>query len=199
MVENMDEKNKHGVIRILAFAGSLRKDSYNKALVETAKELAPENVEIEVFDLAPIPLFNQDLEQEMPKAVKEFKSKIKGADAILIATPEYNRSIPGVLKNAIDWASRPSADNSFNDKPVAVFGATGGGLIGTSAAQLHMRQIFSFLNMHPVEKPQVYITGASEKIEGGRVVDEQTRELIKELVMALVQWTLRLRGNKESS
>jgi len=199
MVENMDEKNKRGVIRILAFAGSLRKDSYNKALVETAKELAPENVEIEVFDLAPIPLFNQDLEQEMPKAVKEFKSKIKGADAILIATPEYNRSIPGVLKNAIDWASRPSADNSFNDKPVAVFGATGGGLIGTSAAQLHMRQIFSFLNMHPVEKPQVYITGASEKIEGGRVVDEQTRELIKELVQALVQWTLRLRGNKESS
>jgi chromate reductase len=199
MVENMDEKNKRGVIRILAFAGSLRKDSYNKALVETAKELAPENVEIEVFDLAPIPLFNQDLEQEMPKAVKEFKNKIKGADAILIATPEYNRSIPGVLKNAIDWASRPSADNSFNDKPVAVFGATGGGLIGTSAAQLHMRQIFSFLNMHPVEKPQVYITGASEKIEGGRVVDEQTRELIKELVQALVQWTLRLRGNKESS
>jgi chromate reductase len=199
MVENMDEKNKRGVIKILAFAGSLRKDSYNKALVETAKELAPENVEIEVFDLAPIPLFNQDLEQEMPKAVKEFKSKIKGADAILIATPEYNRSIPGVLKNAIDWASRPSADNSFNDKPVAVFGATGGGLIGTSAAQLHMRQIFSFLNMHPVEKPQVYITGASEKIEGGRVVDEQTRELIKELVQALVQWTLRLRGNKESS
>jgi len=191
----MEEKNKHS-IKILAFAGSLRKDSYNKALIATAKELAPENAEIEIFDLAQIPLYNQDLEQEMPNSVKEFKRKIKEADALLIATPEYNRSIPGVLKNAIDWASRPSADNSFNDKPVAVFGATGGGLIGTSAAQLHMRQIFSFLNMHPVERPQVYITGASEKIEGGRVVDEQTRELIKELVNALVQWSLRLKGIK---
>jgi len=189
----MDEKNKHS-IKILAFAGSLRKGSYNKALIETAKELAPENTEIEIFDLAQIPLYNQDLEQEMPNSVKEFKRKIKEADALLIATPEYNRSIPGVLKNAIDWASRPSMDNSFNDKPVAVFGATGGGLIGTSAAQLHMRQIFSFLNMHPVERPQVYITGASEKIEGSRVVDEQTRGLIKELVNALVQWTLRLKG-----
>jgi len=191
----MEEKNKHS-IKILAFAGSLRKDSYNKALIATAKELTPENAEIEIFDLAQIPLYNQDLEQEMPNSVKEFKRKIKEADALLIATPEYNRSIPGVLKNAIDWASRPSADNSFNDKPVAVFGATGGGLIGTSAAQLHMRQIFSFLNMHPVERPQVYITGASEKIEGGRVVDEQTRELIKELVNALVQWSLRLKGIK---
>jgi len=191
----MEEKSKHS-IKILAFAGSLRKDSYNKALIATAKELAPENAEIEIFDLAQIPLYNQDLEQEMPNSVKEFKRKIKEADALLIATPEYNRSIPGVLKNAIDWASRPSADNSFNDKPVAVFGATGGGLIGTSAAQLHMRQIFSFLNMHPVERPQVYITGASEKIEGGRVVDEQTRELIKELVNALVQWSLRLKGIK---
>jgi len=186
-------------IKILAFAGSLRKESYNKALIETAKELAPENVEIEIFDLAKIPLYNQDLEQSMPEPVKEFKKKIKEADAILIATPEYNRSVPGVLKNAIDWASRPHGDNSFDDKPVAVFGATGGSVVGTSAAQLHLRQIFSFLNMHPVEKPQLYITGASEKINGGRVVDEQTRELIKELVKALVQWTLRLRGNKESN
>ena len=191
----MNEKK----IKILAFAGSLRRESYNKALIETAKELAPENVEIEIFDLAKIPLFNQDLEQNMPEPVKEFKKKIKEADAILIATPEYNRSVPGVLKNAIDWASRPYGDNSFDDKPVAVFGATGGSVVGTSAAQLHLRQIFSFLNMHPVEKPQLYITGASEKINGGRVVDEQTRELIKELVKALVQWTLRLRGNKESS
>ena len=186
-------------IKILAFAGSLRKESYNKALIETAKELAPDNVEIEIFDLAKIPLFNQDLEQNMPEPVKEFKRKIKEADAILIATPEYNRSVPGVLKNAIDWASRPSGDNSFEDKPVAVFGATGGSVVGTSAAQLHLHQIFAFLNMHPVERPALYISNANEKIKNGRVIDEQTRKLIKELLEALVQWTLRLRGNKESS
>ena len=156
------DKNK---IKVLAFAGSLRKESYNKALIETSKELASENVEIEVFDLAPIPLFNQDLEQNMPESVKEFKRRIREADAILIATPEYNRSVPGVLKNAIDWASRPSNDNSFDDKPVALMGATGGGIVGTSAVQLHMHQIFAFLNMHPLERPVLYIKCGSEDKE----------------------------------
>jgi len=183
-------------IKILAFAGSLRKESYNKALIETAKELAPDSVEIEIFDLAKIPLFNQDLEQSMPEPVKEFKKKIKEADAILIATPEYNRSVPGVLKNAIDWASRPYGDNSFDDKPVAVFGATGGSLVGTSAAQLHLHQIFAFLNMHPLEKPVLYISNANEKIKSGKVVDEETRKLIKELLEALVKWTIRLNDTK---
>lgn len=182
--------------RVLAFAGSLRKDSYNKALINTAKEVAPEYIEVEVFDLEGIPLYNQDEEYRAPERVKLFKQKLDEADAILIATPEYNRSIPGVLKNAIDWASRPYGKNSFNDKPVATMGATGGGIVGTSAAQLHLRQIFSFLNMHPLEERPLYITGASEKISGGRVVDEQTRELIKTLLDALGRWTLRLETGK---
>jgi len=187
------DKNK---IKVLAFAGSLRKESYNKALIETSRELASEKVEIEVFDLAPIPLFNQDLEQNMPEYVKEFKRKIREADAILIATPEYNRSVPGVLKNAIDWASRPSNDNSFDDKPVALMGATGGGIVGTSAVQLHMHQIFAFLNMHPLERPVLYISNADQKIKNGRVVDEETRKRISGLLEALVRWTIRLGRTK---
>ncbi len=181
-----------GKIRILAFAGSLRKDSYNKALINTAKEVAPEDMEVEIFDLAGIPLYNQDEESQAPGRVKLFKQKIEKVDAILIAVPEYNRSIPGVLKNAIDWASRPSGKNSFNDKPVATIGATGGGIVGTSAAQLHLRQIFAFLNMHPLEERPLYVSGASEKVSSGRVVDEQTRELIRTLMVALGKWAVRL-------
>ncbi len=181
-------------IHILAFAGSLRKDSFNKALVNTAKEVAPETVEIEIFDLSGIPLFNQDEEANMPERVKLFKQKIEEADAVLIATPEYNRSIPGVLKNAIDWASRPYGNNSLNDKPVATMGATGGKVVGTSAAQLHLRQIFSYVNAHPLEKPEVYVTEAAAKIRNGVFVDEETRKRVKELVMALEKWSEKLKS-----
>jgi chromate reductase len=184
-------------LKILAFAGSLRKESYNKALIKAAKELAPEDAEVEIFDLDGIPLYNQDEEAQMPDHVKLFKQKIKSADAVLIATPEYNRSIPGVLKNAIDWASRPYGDNSFDDKPVAAFGATGGSLVGTSAAQIHLRQIFSFLNAHPLERPLLFIAGASEKIENGDVVDEETRDLIRSMMQALTEWTRRLESGKQ--
>jgi chromate reductase len=183
-------------LKIIAFAGSLRKESYNKALINAAAELAPQDAEVEIFDLEGIPLYNQDEEAKMPDYVKLFKQKIKAADAILIATPEYNRSIPGVLKNAIDWASRPYGDNSFDDKPVAAFGATGGSLVGTSAAQIHLRQIFSFLNAHPLERPLLFITGASEKIDNGNVVDEETRDLIKSMMQALVEWAQRLEKGK---
>ena len=179
-------------IKILGFGGSFRKGSYNKALLNAAKELVPEDAVLEIFDISGIPLYNQDLENEMPDAVKEFKEKIKAADAILIATPEYNYSIPGFLKNAIDWASRPYPDNSFNGKPVAVMSASGGAM-GASRAQYHLRQSFVFLNMHPVNKPEVIVTFASEKIDAeGRLMDQKTREKIAELLRSLVDFTRRL-------
>lgn len=190
MVDKMERPQNS--IKILAFAGSLRRDSYNKALISTAKELAPDKVDVEIFDLSGIPLFNQDEESSMPEKVRVFKKKIEEADAILIATPEYNRSVPGVLKNAIDWASRPPGNNSFNDKPVAVMGATGGQVIGTYGAQAHLRNIFSYLNMHVLERPQLFIAGASEKISGGKVIDDATRELVEELMRSLDKWTRRL-------
>ncbi len=180
-------------MKVLGFAGSLRKGSYNRLTLKAAIELAPDNVEIEVFDLEGIPPFNQDLEQNPPEKVKEFKKKIREADAILIVTPEYNYSIPGVLKNAIDWASRPYGDNAFDGKPVAIMGASIGTL-GTARAQYHLRQSFVFLNMYPVNLPEVMINSAHEKFdEDGNLKDEYAREKISELLQALVEWTTKLK------
>ena len=180
-------------VSILGFAGSLRKDSYNKALLRAAIEMVPENAVIDAFDLEGIPPFNQDLEVRLPQKVKEFKAKVRAADAILIATPEYNYSIPGVLKNAIDWASRPYGDNVFEDKPVAVMSASIGAL-GGARAQYHLRQTFVFLNMHPVNRPEVFLTYAKDKIDiQGNLTDETTREKIKQLLEVLVTWTRELK------
>lgn len=179
-------------ITILGFAGSLRKGSYNKAILRAALELSPEDAKIEIFDLEGIPPYNMDLENRMPEKVKEFKAKIRAADAILIATPEHNYSIPGVLKNAIDWASRPYGDNSFEGKPVGIMSASTG-MLGGARAQYHLRQMFVFLDMYPVNRPEVIVASASEKIDDkGRVTDRKTREKIKELLESLVAWTNRL-------
>ena len=175
-------------ISILAFGGSLRKGSYNKALLRAALEMVPNDAQMEAFDIAAIPSFNQDLEKEPGPVVKEFKAKIKAADAILIVTPEYNYSIPGFLKNAIDAASRPYGDNAFDGKPVAFMGASVG-MLGTARAQYHLRQCCVFLNMYPLNQPEVMVPFAQEKIdENGRVTDAKTREKIKELLEALVVW-----------
>jgi chromate reductase len=140
------------MLKILGFAGSLRKGSYNKALLRAARDSAPKDVEIEIFDLEGIPPYNQDLDNDMPAKAREFKEKIKESDAILIATPEYNYSVPGVLKNAIDWASRPPGDNSFDGKPVAIMSASIG-MIAGSRAQYHLRQ--SFVTEHvPGDAPR---------------------------------------------
>jgi chromate reductase, NAD(P)H dehydrogenase (quinone) len=180
-------------ISILGFAGSLRKGSYNKALLRAALEMVPADAELEIFDIEGIPPFNQDLETQPPERVKEFKTKIRAADAILIATPEYNYSMPGVLKNAIDNASRPYGDNAFDGKPVAIMGASIG-MLGTARAQYHLRQSLVFLNMYPLNQPEVMVPFAQEKIDqNGQVTDQKTREKIKELLEALVIWTRKLK------
>jgi len=142
-------------ISILDFAGSLRKNSYNKALLRVALQLLPKNAKLEIFDLEGIPPFNQDLENHVPERVREYKKRIRAADAILIATPEYNYSVPGVLKNAIDWASRPHGDNAFEGKPVAIMSASTG-MLGGARAQYHLRQMFVYLNMHAINRPPRY-------------------------------------------
>jgi len=184
-------------IHILGFAGSLRKESYNRAILAVALETVPEDASLEVFDLEGIPPFNQDLELQPPDKVKEFKKRIRAADAILIATPEYNYSIPGVLKNAIDWASRPYGDNAFDGKPVAVMGASIGTL-GTARAQYDLRRSFVFLNMLPLNQPEVMVSFAQDKIDGnGRVTDDKTRKRIRELLESLVAWTRRTKLAEE--
>jgi chromate reductase len=180
-------------ISILGFSGSLRKGSYNKSLLRAALEMVPAEAELEIFDLEGIPPFNQDLENQPPEKVKEFKAKIRAADAILIATPEYNYSIPGLLKNAIDSASRPYGDNAFDGKPVAIMGASIG-MLGTARAQYHLRQSLVFLNMYPLNQPEVMVPFTQEKIDqNGQVTDQKTREKIKELLEALVIWTRKLK------
>jgi chromate reductase len=184
-------------ISILGFAGSLRKDSYNKAILHAAAGLVQDNAELSIFDLEGIPPFNQDLEKEPPEKVKDFKTKIRIADAILISTPEYNYSIPGVLKNSIDWASRPYGDNALEGKPVAIMGASIG-MIGTARSQYHLRQCFIFLNMYPLNRPEVMVPFAHEKIDKeGKVTDSKTLEKIRELLLSLIDWTLFLKTRNE--
>lgn len=184
-----------GEVKVLGFAGSLRKDSYNRAALQAAQELLPTGMTLEIFDLAPIPLFNEDVEREgFPAAVVEFKERIATADALLIATPEYNYSIPGVLKNALDWASRPPGQSPLMGKPLAFMGASTG-YFGSSRAQYHLRQVCVVLNMHPVNSPEVFISGAASKFdESGRLTDTMFRNGISKLLQALQEWTIRLRG-----
>lgn len=176
-------------IKILGIAGSLRKQSYNKGALRAAQKLCPEGATIEVFDLAGIPPFNQDEEKNVPARVSEFKRKIRSADAILLATPEYNYGMPGVLKNAIDWASRPYGDNAWSGKPVALMSAAlsmGGGV----RAQYQLRQAFVFLNMEAVVQPEVAIGNAPERFDKeGNLTDETSKKLIGQLLRNLVDKT----------
>ncbi len=183
-------------IVILGIAGSLRQGSYNRAALRAAERLVPESARLDIFDLAGIPPFNQDDERDLPPRVAELKRSIRAADAILLATPEYNHSIPGVLKNAIDWASRPYGDNSWDGKPVAVMGASPGTL-GTARAQHQLRQLVATLNMHPVNRPEVMIAGAAERFdEQGNLKDENTGKHIRNLLEALVEWARQLERGK---
>ena len=177
---------------ILGIAGSLRNESYNRSLLRAAKELVPEGVRLETFELNGIPMFNQDEEQNPHPKVAELKQRVRAADAILFVTPEYNYSIPGVLKNAIDCASRPYGDSAWAGKPVAVMGASIGTL-GSARAQYHLRQTFVFLNMHAVNQPEVMVSNASDRFDqNGKLTDEKTKQLVQQLLAELVNWTRQL-------
>ncbi|NLN87078.1 MAG: NAD(P)H-dependent oxidoreductase [Syntrophomonadaceae bacterium] len=174
-------------IKILGFAGSLRRNSFNKAALREAQELVPDGANLEIFDLAPIPFFNEDVEaQGYPPAVAEFRSAIAAADALLLVTPEYNYSIPPVLKNALDWASR-GKDSPLSGKPAAIMSASIG-MLGGVRAQYHLRQVGVILNLQFLNRPEVFIAGAAKKFDQeGRLTDEPTREVIRKLLNALVE------------
>lgn len=186
-------------IRILGIAGSLRKTSFNRGALKAAAELVPEGAEVEIFELDGIPGFNQDDEQKPPAKVAELKKKIRAADAVLFVTPEYNYSIPGVLKNAIDWASRPYGDSAWNGKPAAIMGASVGA-IATARAQYDLRKMMVFLNMFPINQPEVMIGSAGDKFdEHGNLTDEKTRDFIRQLLENLVDWTRRIGGEPQKT
>lgn len=181
-------------VRVLAFSGSLRKASFNTALLRAAVELAPPDVTIERHEIRDIPLYDEDVRAAgLPEPVVRFREAIAAADALLVATPEYNFSMPGVLKNAIDWASRPP-DQPFAGKPLAIMGASGG-MSGTMRAQYHLRQTAVFLDMHPVNRPEVFVRNAGKLIDAdGKLGDDPTRKVIGDLLVALAAWTRRLRA-----
>ncbi|HXA50563.1 MAG TPA: NAD(P)H-dependent oxidoreductase [Candidatus Acidoferrum sp.] len=172
-------------LTILGIPGSLRKASMNKALLRAAIELAPSDITIEVADLSGIPPYNQDEETNPPSAVVDLKARVRAADAVLFSTPEYNYSIPGVLKNAIDWVSRPYGDSAWDGKPVAVMGASPG-MLGTARCQYHLRQSFLFLNVIAVTRPEVMLGSAVERFDADlKLVDPKSREMVARLVEAL--------------
>jgi chromate reductase len=178
-------------MKILGVGGTLRKGSYSKALLLEAQKLAPKDVVIEITDIGDFPLYNPDI--EMPKVVQDFKNKIKAADAILFSTAEYNYSVPGSLKNALDWASRPYGDNSWEEKPVAIMSESIG-MLGGIRAQFHLRQMLLFINMYPLNRPEFVLGNVAEKFdEQGNLTDEHTKEKIKELLQTLVDWAERLK------
>lgn len=177
-------------IHILGFTGSLRKKSYNRATLRIAQGLTPPEAELEIAELGELPLFNQDFENDKPEVVRDFEEKIRKADALLIVTPEYNYSVPGVLKNAIDWVSWPYAQSVITGKPTAILGA--GGRVGTARAQLHLRQMLQYLDVPVLNKPEVFIQYAWEKFDSdGNLLDEATRDQIKRLLEALMKFTRR--------
>ncbi len=172
---------------ILGIVGSLRKDSYNRSALKAAQELMPDGAVLDLIELHGIPVFNQDDETSMPAVVLEFKRRILTADAILFATPEYNYSVPGALKNAIDWASRPYGESAWQGKPAGVMGASPGNL-GTARAQYHLRQILVAQDMPVVSQPEVMIANAAQRFDpNGHLTDEPTRRIIQKFLAALLQ------------
>ena len=182
------------LIRILGISGSLRKGSFNTGLLHAAQELLPGGMVLEIADISAIPIYNEDINKAgQPEPVKSLKAQIRAADGLLIATPEYNYSVPGVLKNALDWASRPPEEQVFSGKPLAIMGA--GGRMGTSRAQHHLRQIAVFLNMFPLNRPEVMVQQARSKFEPtGYLVDEASRHEVEDLLIAFKGWIEKLRS-----
>jgi chromate reductase len=187
-------------LRVLGICGSLRAQSYNRALLRAAHELAPEAMQIADFDIAPLPSYNQDVEAAgIPEPVAALKRAIAEADGLLVVSPEYNYGIPGVLKNAIDWASRPPGKSPLNGKPAALMGASMG-MGGTIRAQLQLRQAFLFTETYVMLKPEVLVARAQDKVDAeGRLTDEPTRRIVSQLLSLFADWIARFKAGETPS
>jgi chromate reductase, NAD(P)H dehydrogenase (quinone) len=180
-------------ITVAAFCGSLRKDSYNTKLLQAFQKLSPAGVALHIIDIGELPLLNEDLESDLPASVRALHRHIEAADAIILATPEYNRSYSPVLKNALDWGSRPEGQNKWDKKPVAVIGCTPYAL-GAFGAIHHLRQVLVYLNMYPLQQPEFYLGKAGEKFnDKGELTDEPTKKLIGSVWDAFIQWIIKVK------
>ncbi len=181
-------------MKVLGIAGSLRRGSLNRSLLVALSEVAPDGVDLEIASISEIPFYNEDVQAEgFPQSVAELASKIRESDVVVIATPEYNYSFPGVLKNAIDWLSRVE-DQPFNSKPIAIMGASKGAL-GTARSQYHLRQVFIFLNGLVMNRPEVFVGSAHNKFDDqGKLTDKDTRDFLKTYCEALLDWLKKVDG-----
>lgn len=186
-------------ISVLGFAGSLRKHSYNRALLDAAVLAAPVGMRIQIFDLADVPLYNGDVEAAgEPDSVVRFKHAIRVADAILMVTPEYNHGVPGVMKNALDWASRPPDDAPLARKPAGVIGASPG-QTGTARAQSQIRQTFEFTNTFCMNQPELLVFRAHERFDqNGRLIDQDVERRLRAFLQAFKSWILKAQTAPES-
>jgi chromate reductase len=175
-------------ITVAAFSGSLRKESYTTKLVKAFQQMAPKGITVKIIDISNLPLINQDLEENLPQTVKSLQSSVEQADAILLATPEYNRSYSPVLKNALDWGSRPEGQSKWKAKPVAVVGCSPYNL-GAFGAINHLRQVLMYLDMPVLQQPEFYLAKAADKFnEEGVLIDEETRKLINAMWVVFIEW-----------
>jgi chromate reductase len=179
-------------LSILGFAGSLRRASFNRFLLRAAAERAPDGMTIDVFDLAEIPLYNGDVEAEGdPGPVARFKQAIRGADGVLMVTPEYNHGVPGMMKNAVDWASRPPKGAALAEKPVGLIGASPG-ITGSARGQSQLRLAFEFTNSYCMPQPELLVFKAHEKFDAeGRLTDEPTGRFLDKYLAAFAAWVRR--------
>lgn len=186
--------------QIAGVAGSLRQGSYNRALLRAAQELAPAAVRIHINDLSGIPLFNEDLERAgIPPAVARLREAVAGADGFLVATPEYNHGVPGVMKNAFDWLSRPPGRSVLDGKPSAIIGASPG-ITGTARAQSQLRQSFVFTNTPVLPQPEVLVSRAHERFDAdGRLTDERTRQFLGRFLDAFATWIGRFAAHRDAA
>jgi chromate reductase len=182
-------------VHVLGFAGSLRRGSFNRSLLRAAQELAPDDMTIGLFDLIDVPLYNADVEADGdPGAVAELKQAIRASDGVLMATPEYNHGVPGVMKNSVDWASRPPGAAPLGGKPVAIMGASPG-ITGSARGQSQLRQAFEFTNSFAMPQPELLVFKAHEKFDAeGRLIDEATRQHLQRFLTSFGAWIRRLRG-----
>jgi chromate reductase len=193
MTDHATASSEARAYTVVGFAGSLRRGSYNRALLRAAIELAPPQLHIETRELDAVPLYNADVEAAgVPPSVEELRAAVRQADALLIATPEYNHGVPGVLKNAIDWLSRPPSASALNGKVAAIMGASPG-MTGTARSQSQLRQAFVFTNTYALLQPEVLVARAHEKFDaGGRLVDQATRDFLGTFLQQFAEFIGRL-------
>ena len=193
-MQTVQGKERRRPLRVVGLVGSLRRESYNRRLMAAAAELAPGGLHLDVVDLADIPLYNGDLDVDgaRPAAVERLKRAIAEADGVLIASPEYNHGVPGVLQNAIDWASRPAMRSPFTGKPVAIMGASGGP-VGTARGQQQLKLVVMSMLVHLMPHPGVAVGLAPEKFDAaGALVHEPTRQFLAAFLGEFAEWVARM-------